>query len=137
MSTSSILLTMCSSFILLTWPHHLSHFFVIFLDACVIFVVPLMCSFRILSRLVTMLSVPRGMYLNFLSLFPQEEFKIPKREEVEERKKMEQELEQRYHSDSDRSSRRDRGHHRSSSHRRDRSRDRERSRDHDRGKFGL
>ena len=34
MSTYSILLTMCSSFILLTWPYHFSRFSVIFLDAC-------------------------------------------------------------------------------------------------------
>ena len=34
MSTSSIHLTMCSSFILLTWPYHLSRFSGIFLDAC-------------------------------------------------------------------------------------------------------
>ena len=53
MSTSSILLTMCSSFILLTWPYHFSRFSVIFLDACTNPVVPLMCSFRILSLLVT------------------------------------------------------------------------------------
>ena len=46
-------LTMCSSFILLTWPHHFSRFSVIFLDACTTLVVPLMCSFRILSLLVT------------------------------------------------------------------------------------
>ena len=53
MSTSNILLTMCSSFILLTWPYHFSGFSVIFLDACTTLVIPLMCSFRILSRLVT------------------------------------------------------------------------------------
>ena len=52
-STSNILLTMCSSFILLTWPYHFSRFSVIFLDACTTPVVPLMCSFRILSLLVT------------------------------------------------------------------------------------
>ena len=48
MSTSSILLNMCSSFILLTWPYHFSRFSVIFLDACTTLVVPIMCSFRIL-----------------------------------------------------------------------------------------
>ena len=53
MSTSSILLTMCSSFILITWPYHLSRFSVIFLNACTTLVVPLMCSFRILSLLDT------------------------------------------------------------------------------------
>ena len=52
-STSSILLTMCSSFILLTWPYHFSRFSVIFLEACATLAVPLMCSFRILSLLVT------------------------------------------------------------------------------------
>ena len=51
-STSNILLTMCSSFILLTWPYHFSRFSVIFLDACTTPVVPLMCSFRILSLLL-------------------------------------------------------------------------------------
>ena len=44
MSTSSILLTICSSF---------SRLSVIFLDACTALVVPLMCSFRIFSLLVT------------------------------------------------------------------------------------
>ena len=53
MSTSSILLTICSSFILLTWPYHFSRFSVIFFDACTTLVVPLMCAFRILSLLVT------------------------------------------------------------------------------------
>ena len=53
MSTTSILLTMCSSFILLTWPYHFSHFSVILYDACTTLVVTLMCSFRILSLLVT------------------------------------------------------------------------------------
>ena len=53
MFISNILLTMCSSFILLTWPYHFSRFSVIFLDACTTIVVPLMCSFRILSLLVT------------------------------------------------------------------------------------
>ena len=53
MSTSSILLTMCSSFILLTWPYHLSRFSVIFSDSCISLVVPIMCSFLILSLLVT------------------------------------------------------------------------------------
>ena len=52
MSTSSILLTMCSSFILLTWPYHFSRFCAIFLDACTT-LVPLMCSFWILSLNVT------------------------------------------------------------------------------------
>ena len=53
MSTSNILRTMCSSFILLSWPYHFSHFSVIFLDACTTLVVPLMCSFQIISLLVT------------------------------------------------------------------------------------
>ena len=53
MSTSNILLTMCSSFILLTWPYHFTRFSVIFLDACSTLGVPLMCSFWILSLLVT------------------------------------------------------------------------------------
>ena len=53
MSTSSILLTMCSSFILLTWPYHFSRISIIFLDACTTLVAVLMCSFRILSLLVT------------------------------------------------------------------------------------
>ena len=53
MSTSSIHLTMCSSFILLTWPYHFNRFSVILLDACTPLVIPLMCSFRILSLLVT------------------------------------------------------------------------------------
>ena len=53
MYTSSILLTMCSSFILITWPYHFSRFPVIALVACTTLVVPLMCSFRILSLLVT------------------------------------------------------------------------------------
>ena len=53
MFTANIILTMCSSFILLTWPYHFSRFSVIFLDACTTLVVPLMCSFRILSHLVT------------------------------------------------------------------------------------
>ena len=48
-----VLLTVCSSFILLTWPYHFSRFSVIFFDACTTLVVPLMCSFRILSLLVT------------------------------------------------------------------------------------
>ena len=52
-STSGILLTMCSSFILLTWTYHFSRFSVVFLEACTTLVVPLMCSFRILSLLVT------------------------------------------------------------------------------------
>ena len=52
-SSSSILLTMCSCFILLTWTYHFSRFIVIFLDAFTTLVVPLMCSFRILSLLVT------------------------------------------------------------------------------------
>ena len=50
---TGVLLTMCSSFILLTWPYHFSRFSVIFLDACTTLVVPLMCSFRMLSLLVT------------------------------------------------------------------------------------
>ena len=53
MFTSNILFTMSSSFILLTWPYHFRRFSVIFLDACTTLVVPLMCSFRILSPLVT------------------------------------------------------------------------------------
>ena len=53
MSTSSILLTMCFSFILLTWPCHFSCFSVVFSEACASLVVPLMCSFQILSLLVT------------------------------------------------------------------------------------
>ena len=53
MCTSNILLTMCSSFILLTWPYHSSRFSVILLDACTTLVVHRMCSFRILSLLVT------------------------------------------------------------------------------------
>ena len=53
MSTSNILLTMCSTFILLTWPYHFSRFSVIFLHSCTTLVVPLMCSFRIVSLLVT------------------------------------------------------------------------------------
>ena len=38
----NILLTMWSSFILLTWPYHFSCFSVIFLDTCTTLVVPLM-----------------------------------------------------------------------------------------------
>ena len=53
MSTSSILLTMCSSSILLTWPYHFSRFSVIFVDVCTTLVVSLMRSFRIVSLLVT------------------------------------------------------------------------------------
>ena len=53
MSTSNILLTMCSSFILFTWPYHFSRFSVIYVDACTTVVVPLMFSFRIVSLLVT------------------------------------------------------------------------------------
>ena len=53
LSTSSVLLTMCSSFILLRWPYHFSPFSIFFLDACTTLVVPRMCSFRILSLLVT------------------------------------------------------------------------------------
>ena len=49
MTTSSILLTRCYSSILVTWSYHLSPCSVIFLAACVTFVVPLMCSFQILS----------------------------------------------------------------------------------------
>ena len=52
-STSNIILTKCSSFILLAWPYHFNRFSVIFLDACTTLVVPLMCSFRIISLLVT------------------------------------------------------------------------------------
>ena len=53
MSTSNILLTMCSSFILLTWPYHFSSFSVIVLDTCATLVVPLVCSFPILCFLAT------------------------------------------------------------------------------------
>ena len=53
MSTSNILLTMCSYFILLTWPYHFIRLYAIFLDACATLVVHLMCSFRILSIIVT------------------------------------------------------------------------------------
>ena len=52
-STSTILLTMCPSFILITWLFHFSHFSVIFLDAFTTLIGPLMCSFRFLSLLVT------------------------------------------------------------------------------------
>ena len=41
MSTSGILLTMCSSFILIILPYHFSRCSVIFLDACTTLVVPL------------------------------------------------------------------------------------------------
>ena len=54
MSTSSICLTMCSSFILLTWPQHFNRFSVIFLDVPLDHVAPQMCSFRIWSFLVTL-----------------------------------------------------------------------------------
>ena len=53
MSTSNILLSMFSTFILLTCPYHYTRFSVIFLHACTTPVVPIMCSFRILSILVT------------------------------------------------------------------------------------
>ena len=53
MSTSNILRTMSSSFILHTWPYHFSRFSVIFLDACTTLFVPLMCTFRILCLRVT------------------------------------------------------------------------------------
>ena len=53
MSTSNILLNTCSSFILIAWPYHFSRFSVIFLDVSTTLVVPLMCSFWILSLLVT------------------------------------------------------------------------------------
>ena len=53
MSTPIILLIMCSSFILITWPYHFSRFSVIFMDAYATLVVPLMCSFLILSLLDT------------------------------------------------------------------------------------
>ena len=45
MSTSSMLLTMWSTFIIFTWPYHshFSRFSVIFLDACTTLVVPLIC----------------------------------------------------------------------------------------------
>ena len=45
--------TMWSSSILMTCPYHFSLLSVIFLDACTTFVVPRMCSFLILSFLVT------------------------------------------------------------------------------------
>ena len=58
MSTSSIILTVCSSFILTTWPYHFSRFLcVIFVDACTTLVVPLMCSFMILSHLALHISI--------------------------------------------------------------------------------
>ena len=47
------LLTTWSSSILMTCPYHFSLLFVIFLDACTTFVVPRMCSFLVLSFLVT------------------------------------------------------------------------------------
>ena len=47
------LLTTWSSSILMTCPYHFSLLSVIFLDACTTFVVPRMCSFLILSFLVT------------------------------------------------------------------------------------
>ena len=53
MSTSSILHNKGSYFILIIWPYHFSRFSVIFLDVCTTLVVPLMCSFRIVSLLVT------------------------------------------------------------------------------------
>ena len=53
MSTSSILLTMCSYLILLTWPYNFSRCSVIFFDAWTNLGVPLMCSFWIWSLLVT------------------------------------------------------------------------------------
>ena len=52
-STSSILLTVYSSFILVTCPYHFCRFSVLFLDTCATLAVPLMCSFRIVSLLVT------------------------------------------------------------------------------------
>ena len=65
-STYSIILTMCSSFILLTWPYHFSHCSVIILEACTTLVVPLMCSFRILSLLVTP-HIHRSILISFTS----------------------------------------------------------------------
>ena len=53
MSTSSILLAICSSFILLTCSYHFCRFSVIFLGACATLVVLIMCSFRIASLIVT------------------------------------------------------------------------------------
>ena len=53
MSTSSILLTMCSSFVLLTWLCHFSRFSVILLEPCTTLVDDLMCSFRMVTLLVT------------------------------------------------------------------------------------
>ena len=41
MSTSSVRLTMCSSFTLLTWSYHISRFSVILLDSCTTLVVPI------------------------------------------------------------------------------------------------
>ena len=70
MSTSSILLTMCSSFILITWAYHFSRCSVIFLDACTALVVPPMCSLRILSLLVTPISILVNIFsIQFNSLF--------------------------------------------------------------------
>ena len=64
MSTSSILLAMCSSFVLITWSYHLSCFSVIFLDACggTTLVVPLTC----LLLAITM----RHLYTAFFFVHP-------------------------------------------------------------------
>ena len=43
MSSSSILLTTCSSFIIITWPFHIRRFSVIFLDSCTTLIAPVMC----------------------------------------------------------------------------------------------
>ena len=49
----TVITTTWSSSILMTCPYHFSLLSVIFLDACTTFVVPRMCSFLILSFLVT------------------------------------------------------------------------------------
>ena len=51
-SAPSTLLNVSSSSLLITWPYHLRRFFVIFLGTCDTLVIPLICSFRILSLLV-------------------------------------------------------------------------------------
>ena len=48
------------------WPYHLSRFSVIFLEACTTLVVPLMCSFRNLSLLVTP-HIHRSILISFTS----------------------------------------------------------------------
>ena len=54
MSTSSILLNKASSFIRLAWPYHFSRFSVIVWTLAPLLLSHLMCSFRILSLLVTL-----------------------------------------------------------------------------------